>query len=280
MISLTFDDALHEHLDHAVPILDGHGLLGTFYTHLAAPAFAARLDEWRRAAQHGHELGNHTIFHPADARKAWVRQGNAIDHYTIDRMRLELETANRFLQAIDGQSERTFAYPCSNPVLGRRGLVKSMLFKCGWEFTRLPGMVDRFHMDIGSTRRSYAPAVRELFVAARGGGLTLQSPAPPPLETWDRHMLPSAAVAGWAFRDLVEFVERGLGAGSWVILQFHGIGGGHRMNCDLGVFRDFAAWLADRCADSVVTVAEGVQKIWSPPVSATSERRSAVESHA
>jgi len=280
MISLTFDDALHEHLDHAVPILDGHGLLGTFYTHLAAPAFAARLDEWRLAARRGHELGNHTIFHPADARKKWVRQGNAIDHYSLDRMQLELETANRFLQALDGRSERTFAYPCSNPILGRRGLVKSLLFKAGWEFTRLPGMVDRFHLDIGSTRQSYAPVVRELFIAARGGGLTLQSPAPPPLQTWDRHMLPSAAVEDWTFHDLVGDVQRGLQAESWVILQFHGVGGGHHMNCDLAVFRDFAAWLSDHHADRVVTIAEGVRKTWLRQSGRAAQQRRKAQLHA
>jgi len=280
MITLTFDDALNEHLDHAIPILEAHGLLGAFYTHLAAPAFARRVDEWRLAARHGHELGNHTIFHPADARKTWVCEGNAIDRYTTGRMRLELETANRFLQAIDGRSERTFAYPCSNPILGRRGLVKTLLFKAGWEFTRLPGMVDRLRLDIGSTRRSYAPVVRELFIAARGGGLTLQSPAPPPPRTWDRHLLPSAAVEDWTFHDLIEYTQRGLDAGSWVILQFHGIGGGHRMDCDLGVFRDFTAWLADRYADRVVTVAEGVRRAWSRQTPVMSEPRSGAKAHA
>ena len=261
MISLTFDDALDEHLDHAIPILDSHGFLGTFYTHLAAPAFGRRLDEWRAAANRGHELGNHTILHPADSRKPWVTAGNAMDYYTLDRMRLELETATQLLDGLDGRSERTFAFPCSNPILGRRGLVKSLLYRFGFEFTRLPGIVDRWGLDIGSTQASYAPLLKDRFVAARGGGLTVERP-PGRLARFDRYCLPSAAVESWSFEQLTDYTRRGLRDDGWVILQFHGVGGGHRMDCGLGVFGKFLAWLAGRYPRQVVTVCEGAKRVW------------------
>lgn len=263
LISLTFDDGLDEHLDHAIPLLEEQGLRGTFYGHLAAPAFAQRIDEWRAAATRGHELGNHTIFHPADRRKSWVREGNAIDLYSIDRMRLELETANRILTGLDGCTERTFAYPCSNTIVGRHGIAKRLLFKCGFEHTRLPALVDRLGLDIGSTQRSYASLVRELFVAGRGGGLTRESIIPP-LAAWDRAGLFSVAVNEWTIDDLVAYTERGCAAGTWVILQFHGVGGGHRMDCQLTVFREFLAWIADHHADKLVTVAHGVNLALEP----------------
>jgi sialate O-acetylesterase len=266
-ISLTFDDALDQHLDHAVPLLDRYQLRGTFYTHLTAPAFGRRLDEWREIARHGHELGNHTIFHPADARKPWVRQGNAIDHYTLDRMRMELEAANQLLTAIDGQTERSFAYPCSNPIIGRRGLAKIVLFGLGMEHTRFPGWVDRLHIDFGSTRTSYSSIVREMFVASRGGGLTLGA-TPPPVAALDRAWVPSAAVQGEAFATLRSFVERAVEANAWAILQFHGLGGGHRMDCGLQVFRDLVAWLAEEYRDRTVTVLAGANKIWNQDRSA------------
>ncbi len=269
-ISLTFDDALSEHLDHAIPILDEYGMKGTFYVHLAAEEFSRRIAEWRAAAKCGHELGNHTIFHPADSRKTWVREGNAIDGYTLDRMRQELETANRLLQAIDGSARRSFAYPCSNPVLGHRGIVKEVLFKLGCERTRLPGWVDRCGFDVGSTEKSYTPLVADLFLAARGGGLEKHSTAPAATR-FDRFLLPSVAVEGWSLAELIAFTERGLAAGTWVILQFHGIGGGHRMNCDVTIFRDFAGWLRGEHSDRVATVRDIATNLWGgAPNNATS----------
>ena len=91
LISLTFDDALDVHLDNAVVILDQAGLSGSFYAHLSAPSLSKRTNDWRAAAAAGHEIGNHTAFHPALLKKDWVTVGNAIDFYTLDRMRIELQ---------------------------------------------------------------------------------------------------------------------------------------------------------------------------------------------
>ena len=260
-VSLTFDDALSEHLDHAIPVLNEHGMSGTFYVHLAAECFTSRLEAWQDAARSEHELGNHTIFHPADSRKAWVRDGNAIDNYTLDRMRQELTAANRLLHAIDGHAQRTFAYPCSNSVLGRRGIVKRLLFKLGCERTRLPGFVDRWSLDFGSTQESYVSVVRDLAIAARGGGLERETRVPS-TTSFDRFMLPSVAVDGWSFHDLVDFTENGLANGAWIIFQFHGVGGGHRLNCDLPVFREFVAWLHGNARCHVATVRDVANTLW------------------
>jgi hypothetical protein len=261
-VSLTFDDALPEHLDRAIPLLDEHGLRGTFYTHLSAPAFASRWSDWQAAAGRGHELGNHTIFHPADARKAWVRPGNAIDGYSLDRLRQELEVANRLLEAVDGQTSRTFAYPCSQPILGRPGFAKRVLRTCGLDQTRLTTWVDRCGLQWGSTEASYEPIIRDLFPAARSGGLTHDSEVPPVSE-WNRWSMPSVAVEGWSLPNLQQFVDRALKRETWVILQFHGIGGGHRMDCDLPVFREFIAWLEGEHRERVVTVRDGADEVWN-----------------
>jgi hypothetical protein len=259
-VSLTFDDALVEHLDRAIPLLEEHGLRGTFYTHLTAPAMASRWSDWQAAASRGHELGNHTIFHPADGRKSWVRPGNAIDYYTLDRMRQELEAANRLLEALDGKTSRTFAYPCSQPVLGRPGAAHRLLRRCGLDRTRLTTWVDRCRLNWGSTEASYEPVVRELFPAARAGGLTFESQIPR-VEDWNRWSLPSVAVEGWSLSQLQTYTEAGLSRETWVILQFHGIGGGHRMDCDVTVFRDFLAWLRLEHWPRVVTVHEGAGRM-------------------
>src|SRR5260221_225697 len=71
-VPLSFDDAFDEHLDNVVPILNEYGIGGTFYVHLGSQRFARRMEEWRDAARVGHELGNHTIFHPRYRVKRWI----------------------------------------------------------------------------------------------------------------------------------------------------------------------------------------------------------------
>ena len=63
-VVITYDDAINEHLDNAIPVLDSLGLKATFYLTAYSPACAKRLTEWRAVAARGHELGNHTLFHP------------------------------------------------------------------------------------------------------------------------------------------------------------------------------------------------------------------------
>jgi Polysaccharide deacetylase len=264
-ISLTFDDALDEHLDHVVPILDQYGLSATFYAHLSAPSLSRRFNEWRDVALSGHEIGNHTIFHPADSRKHWVREGNALASYSIDRILLEVEVANQWLDALDGGRIRTFAFPCSNPMLGRYGLVNRLLFRLGLRDTRWPGIVESLHLDFGSTRQSYEAAISKFFFAARGGGLMLDQVAPSTCLA-NRFMLPSAAVESHHDWNQIErFVERSLSGGGWPILQFHGVGGGHHMNCSLAMFERLVSWLSEHHHERVVTVATGAMQVFDDP---------------
>lgn len=75
LVGLTFDDGYTDFLDHAVPVLERHGMTGTLYV------VAGRLggvNEWddgprlpimdaeqvRAAAAAGHEVGSHTMTHP------------------------------------------------------------------------------------------------------------------------------------------------------------------------------------------------------------------------
>lgn len=260
-ISLSFDDALDQHLDTAIPVMNDCGIKGTFYVHLSARGFLRRTDDWRAAAEAGHELGNHTVFHPAIASKEWVRPGNAIDHYTLDRMRLELEFANDWLTVIDGQSQRTFAYPCSNSCIGHLGRTHRLLEVLGLNRTRLATWVDRWHLDLGATRQSYEGVVGDLFVAGRGGGLA-PGDVVPPVTQWSRTRLLSVAVEDWTLADLQKHLADTIERGTWAILQFHGIGGGHHMDCSPSVFRDFVVWLQNKHAERVITVLEGAQRLW------------------
>ena len=114
-VSLSYDDALNSQLDNAWPALEETGLKASFYLTLSSPVVSERLDEWRALARAGHELGNHTVFHPCAKSipgRDWVPEYHDLDHYTLARIEQELAVANSFLKAIDGETERTLTPPC------------------------------------------------------------------------------------------------------------------------------------------------------------------------
>jgi peptidoglycan/xylan/chitin deacetylase (PgdA/CDA1 family) len=120
-VSLSYDDALASQLDHAVPALNRLGLRGSFYILPSSLVFRQRMEEWRTLANQGHELGNHSIFHPCRASLAgreWVASHRDLDHYSVEQMREELATANTILFAIDGKTERTLTPPCGDRLAG------------------------------------------------------------------------------------------------------------------------------------------------------------------
>jgi hypothetical protein len=75
-IVLTYDDAIDVDLDHVMPALDSLGFKATFYLIGSSPTLQKRMAEWKTATSHGHELGNHSLFHPCDAslpgRGSWI----------------------------------------------------------------------------------------------------------------------------------------------------------------------------------------------------------------
>src|SRR5688500_15422895 len=63
-VVITYDDAINEHLDNAIPVLDSLGLKATFYITAYSPSSQQRQKDWKAIAINGHELGNHTLYHP------------------------------------------------------------------------------------------------------------------------------------------------------------------------------------------------------------------------
>ena len=259
LVSLTFDDALDVHLDAAMPILEQHGLRGTFYVNVGSAAFAARHRDWSAAAARGHELGNHTVFHPGVSSKSWVTEGIALERYTLDRMRHELIVANRVLSMLDGRDERSFAFPCSNPWLGRPGWPRRMLTRLRLERTRVMGFIDRAGLDFGSELIDYTPLVRELFLAARCGGIdACDMLAIPP----DRHRVRGVAGDGKSLIELLGTVETAISRSAWLIFVFHGVGGGHHMSVEKGVFAELVVRLAANNDIEVLPFLDAAKRVW------------------
>jgi hypothetical protein len=258
-VSLTFDDGLPCHLDEAMPLLEAAGLHGTFYVPVGDEAFTARHRDWRAAAARGHELGNHSIFHPGVSTKPCVTPGIAIDDYSLDRMARELKAANAFLEVLDGKTERSYAFPCSNPWLGRQGWPKRALRRIGLDRTRIAGWVDRFGLDVGATRVDYTPVVRPLFPAARCGGIEAQRlPALPP----DRHRIRGVDGDGATLAQLEAAVDQAIARHAFLPLVFHGVGGGHHLSVETDVLRGLCQRLAADARVQVLTFRDATRQLW------------------
>jgi peptidoglycan/xylan/chitin deacetylase (PgdA/CDA1 family) len=120
IICLTYDDGLLSHMNTVLPQLDSVGLKATFFLNSIqgssevvsqpSPAVIA----WTNAALHGHELANHTLFHPCPQSLGFQKEF-AIENYTVERIINEVQTENAILTLLDPKrKERAFAFPCNN----------------------------------------------------------------------------------------------------------------------------------------------------------------------
>lgn len=120
-VSLSYDDGLDSQLDNALPSLENLKLKASFYILPNAPSLYKRTEEWREVAGKGHELGNHSMYHPCRRSlpdREWVPLHQDLDNYSLEQMLEELTTANTFLKALDGRTERTFTPPCGDLMPG------------------------------------------------------------------------------------------------------------------------------------------------------------------
>ena len=191
-VSLAYDDALDSQLDHALPVLNRFGIKGSFYLQLSSPSVARRMPEWRVAAQFGHELGNHSLFHQcarSGQGRDWVEPHRNLDTTSVEQMRDQVLLANTMLEAIDGRKERTYTVPCGDTLAGGR---------------------------------DYLVAVKGSFVAVKVGGGTgvLDS-----MRTLDPLAVPVAAPTAVTGKELIAIVRQAVKRGTMVNFTFHGIGG-------------------------------------------------------
>lgn len=124
IICLTYDDAIDSQLNVAIPQLDSLGLKATFFLNaIKGSTEKFGMGEpnvlgWKKAAQNGHELGNHTLFHPCPQAIGWQKE-LAIESYTLERLLKEIELTTQFLDALEGKSKlRTYAFPCNITEIG------------------------------------------------------------------------------------------------------------------------------------------------------------------
>lgn len=196
-VALTYDDALNVHLDKTIPALDSVNLKGTFYLTASSKAFSNRIKEWRVAADQGHELANHTLFHPCTGtpQRNFVTADNDLSKYSIRRINDEMRMTNTVLEAVDGKKKRTFAYPCGD--------------------TKIRDSL-------------YLTPSRSEFVAARGVKPQMQS-----LDKIDVYEVGSFMINGQSGQQLIDLVKKAMETNTFLVFLFHGVGGEHSLNVSL-----------------------------------------------
>ncbi|WP_440906489.1 polysaccharide deacetylase family protein (plasmid) [Catenovulum sp. SX2] len=196
-IALTYDDALNVHLDIVAPQLNQFNFKGTFYLTVASDAFRQRLAAWQQVANQGHELGNHTLFHPCRAdlpNRDWVATDRDLAKWSKQQLINNLKIANTTLTALTGKNTRSFAYTCGDTTAGK----------------------DNFIQDI-----------KPLFSGARGVHYQLTTP-----NNIDRYNMPAYVVHGQTLAQLTEQVDQAIKQQALLIFLFHGVGGEHGLNID------------------------------------------------
>ena len=196
-VALTYDDALNVHLDKTIPALDSLNLKGSFYLIASAKAFTNRLMEWKLAASHGHEIANHSLFHPCASGpgRSFVTAEYDLKTYSVRRINDEMRMANSVFEALDGKKKRTYAYPCGDTRIGDS---------------------------------SYIDPSKNEFVAARG-----VKPEMLTIDKIDIYNVGSFMINGQSGQQLIDLVKKAMETNTFLVFLFHGVGGEHSLNVSL-----------------------------------------------
>jgi len=187
-LTLTFDDARLSQIDTGIPLLDKYGMKATFY--ISPGSLLKRADKWKMAAMNGHDIGNHSVNHPCSGNFVWSRN-KALEEYSLQKMKTELDSANRFINELLGVNPVSFAYPCGQTFIGR-----------------------------GAGVQSYVPLVASMFESGRGW----MNEAPNDPWFCDLAQMNASELDGKSFEQIMTLIETAKSNGHWLILA------GHEMN--------------------------------------------------
>ncbi|WP_249138309.1 polysaccharide deacetylase family protein [Phenylobacterium montanum] len=221
-VVLTYDDALESQLDHAVPALDAAGFKATFFL---AGVKLADVERWRAAAAEGHELANHTIFHPCPASSSSSDRRYTSEAYTPESMLKEIEQQNVLLTALDGKPTHGFASPCGQTMAGGDDYLEAL--RTAKLVTYVRGVYtspDDLRADVGR--------IDPMHVPSRG--------------------FPE----GVAGAQLIDFAKQAEAGGGMAVYLFHGVGGDYLQVSD-AAHRQLIAWLAVHRNEVWVTTLQG-----------------------
>jgi peptidoglycan/xylan/chitin deacetylase (PgdA/CDA1 family) len=218
IIVLTYDDALMSQLNIAIPQLDSAQLTGTFF--LTGNITQQAMPMWQAAARRGHELANHTLYHPCLMSNVKGNPANNSDNYSVYTIIREIGMMNTLLYAMDNNKTHTYAYPCTETMVGGVSYVDDL---------RKSGLVK--YARIGGDQNDIITDYQNL----------------DPLE------VPSFAVVGdFTGNDLIDFVKKVQEKGGMGVFMFHGVGGDY-LTTSAKAHRELLSYLSKHKADVSVT---------------------------
>lgn len=228
-VVLTYDDAISQHLDNAFPVLDSLKLKATFY--LTANGVKDRINDWKKLAAKGYELGNHTLFHPCvgGTGREWVKPEYDMNRYTVQRMVDEIKMTNIFLEALDGKKKRTFAFTCGD-------------------------------MKVNDT--AFIDLLKNDFIAARAVRAEMHR-----INQIDLYNIDCYLVNGETSSQMEQWVKQAMDNNALLVILFHGVGGGNGLNVSITEHRKFLSFLKQNEKDIWIApmkeVAEHIKKYQS-----------------
>jgi peptidoglycan/xylan/chitin deacetylase (PgdA/CDA1 family) len=208
-ISLSFDDGRASQIRNGLPLFRKYGVKATFY--VTPAAVEKGVNDWKRAAADGHEIGNHTVSHPCTANYAFALK-NPLEDYDVARMESELDRTDAEVERMLGVKPATFAYACGQAFIGR-----------------------------GLEAKSYVPLVARRFVVGR---LYLSEAANDPA-VCDLANAMGVGFDGLDFDQMISLVTQAAAQGRWLIFVGHDIGNRARQTTDAAALEELLKYAKD-----------------------------------
>lgn len=210
-IVLTYDDALPSQLNIAIPQLDSFQFKGTFF--LTGNLTEKDIVRWRNAAHDGHELGNHTLYHPCRSSAIAAAPHYQAENYNAGIILREIAMLNNFLFAIDNNSTRTYAYPCTETSVGGKDYTDTLKYSALIKYARSGGDSNSIVTDFIHLNKFVVPS-------------------------WGFANNPDA-------RQLISFAKKAQQAGGMGVFMFHGVGGDY-LNVSADAHKKLLQYLQDQ----------------------------------
>ncbi len=213
-LSLSFDDARLSNVDVGLDLFEKFDVKVTYY--VIPGAVEKRLAQWKKAVLQGHEIGNHTLYHPCSGNFTWDQE-KALESYNLAAMRQELLDANDQINTLLGVTPVSFAYSCGQTYVGR-----------------------------GQETRSYVPLIDELFDSGRGW---LDEGTNDPYFV-DFAQLQGVEMDGKDFeQDIKPILKSAQEHSHWVVLAGHEIGPDGRQTSRTKMLEELMTYVRDSVSD-------------------------------
>ena len=208
-LSLTFDDARLTQIDKGIPLFDKYNVKATFY--VSRDNMLQRLEGWKAAVRNGHDIGNHSLLHPCTVNYGWPPEAQ-LETYTLQRMRIELDSATAVIKNLLGIQTVSFAYPCGETYVGK-----------------------------GVNTKSYIPLIASLFESGR---IWLSEGPNDPVHC-DMAQLTGMELDGKSFDQIKTLIETARKKGQWLILAGHEINNEGRQTSLLATIEELCKYALD-----------------------------------